>query len=147
MRFRAITSSDEMWNNVRNYAYDCSWRAGKSLAGLMDEGGFSDWERVIAVMDDEEKICGFCTVVKKDCIPDFEYFPNIGYVFVDEEHRGNRVSQKLLDYAMEYLKGVGFAKVYLVSDHENFYEKYGFVEIGKVMAPWGTEEKIYMHDV
>lgn len=68
-------------------------------------------------------------------------------MFVDEEHRGNRVSQKLLDYAMKYLKGVGFEKVYLVSDHENFYEKYGFVEIGKVMAPWGAEEKIYMHDV
>ena len=48
---------------------------------------------------------------------------------------------------MKYLKGVGFEKVYLVSDHENFYEKYGFVEIGKVMAPWGAEEKIYMHDV
>ena len=147
MRFRVITSSDEMWNNVRNYAYDCSWRAGKSLANLMDEGGFSDWERVIAAMDDEEKICGFCTVAKKDCIPDLEYFPYIGYVFVGEEHRGNRVSQKLLDYAMEYLKGVGFEKVYLVSDHENFYEKYGFLEIGKVMAPWGAEEKIYMHDV
>ena len=147
MSFRVITSSDEMWNNVRNYAYDCSWRAGKSLANLMDEGGFSDWERVIAALDDGEKICGFCTVVKKDCIPDLEYFPNIGYVFVDEAYRGNRISQKLLDYAMEYLKGVGFEKVYLVSDHENFYEKYGFVEIGKVMAPWGAEEKIYMHDV
>lgn len=59
MRFRVITSSDEMWNNVRNYAYDCSWRAGKSLANLMDEGGFSDWERVIAALDDGEKFADF----------------------------------------------------------------------------------------
>ena len=145
MKFITITSSDKMWQEVRVYAWNCSWRAGKSLAKLMDEDCFSDWERVITVVDDNGKICGFCTVVKKDCIPDLEYFPNIGYVFIDETYRGNRLSQKMLDYAMRYLKNIGFESVYLVSDHENFYEKYGFIVIGRKMAPWGTEQKVFTH--
>ena len=140
-----ITSSDKIWQKVRDYAHSCSWKAGKSLAKLMDEDNFSDWEKVITVLNDNEEICGFCTVLKKDCIPDLEYFPNIGYVFIDEAYRGNRLSQKMLNYAMDYLKRVGFEKVYLVSDHENFYEKYGFTVIGKKMAPWGSEQKLYMH--
>jgi len=45
---------------------------------------------------------------------------------------------------MDYLKTVGFDKVYIVSNHDNLYEKYGFVVIDRKIAPWGSEEKIYM---
>ena len=45
---------------------------------------------------------------------------------------------------MDYLKTVGFDKVYIVSDHDNLYEKYGFVVIDRKIAPWDSEEKIYM---
>lgn len=143
MNYKAITSSDEMWCKVRKYAEDCSWRAGKSLAHAMEQNGFEDWERVIVACD-HEKICGYCTVAKTDCIPNVDYTPYIGYMFVDEEYRGNRISQKLIQYAIDYLKSVGFEKVYIVSDHENLYEKYGFCVVDRKIAPWGSEEKIYM---
>lgn len=65
-------------------------------------------------------------------------------MFVDEEYRGNRLSQQLIQYAIDYLKTVGFDKVYIVSDHENLYEKYGFSVIDHKIALWGSEEKIYM---
>ena len=50
----------------------------------------------------------------------------------------------MIQYAMAYLKSVGFDRVYLVSDHENLYEKYGFTVIGQGKAYWGAMEKIYM---
>lgn len=143
MNIKAITSSDGMWNKVRNYAEGCSWKAGKSLASNMDNNAFCDWERVIVAVDNE-KICGYCTVAKTDCIPDVHYTPYIGYMFIDELYRGNRLSQQLICYAMNYLKSIGFDKVYIVSDHVNLYEKYGFFVIDRKMAPWGSEEKIYM---
>ena len=65
-------------------------------------------------------------------------------MFVDEEYRGNRLSQKLIQYSMDYLKSIGFDKVHIVSDHENLYEKYGFEIIDRKIAPWGSVEKIYM---
>ena len=146
MIIKAITASDEMWNKVKSYAYNCSWKAGKSLAKAMMNNDFKDWERVIVAFDNNE-ICGYCTVAKTDCIPNLIYTPYIGYLFVDEECRGNRLSQKLIVYSMKYLKSIGFNKVYLVSDHENLYEKYGFKVIDRKMSPWGSEEKIYIQEL
>lgn len=39
-----------------------------------------------------------------------------------------------------------YNKVYIVSDHENLYEKYGFHVIDRKIAPWGSEEKIYVQE-
>lgn len=146
MIIKVITASNEMWNKVKNYADSCSWKAGKSLANAMLNNGFKDWERVIVALNDDE-ICGYCTVAITDCIPDVHYTPYIGYLFVDEKWRGNRLSQRLIIYSMSYLKSVGFDKVYLVSDHENLYEKYGFDIIDRKMSPWGSEEKIYYQKI
>ncbi len=87
-----------------------------------------------------DKICGYC-------IPDLHYTPYIGYLFVGEKRRVNRLRQRLIIYSMSYLKSVGFDKLYLVSDHENLHEKYGFDVIGREMAPWGSEEKIYYQKI
>ena len=109
MIIKAITASNEMWNKVKIYADSCSWKAGKSLANAMMNNGFKDWERVIVALNDDE-ICGYCTVAITDCIPDVHYTPYIGYLFVDEKWRGNRLSQRLIIYSMSYLKSVGFDK-------------------------------------
>ena len=112
----------------------------------MQQNAFEDWERVIVALE-QRQICGFCTVAKTDCIPDLHYMPYIGYLFVGEEHRGARLSEKLIGCALQYLKTLGFAKAFLVSDHVDLYEKYGFCIIDRKMAPWGTEEKIYMKTI
>ena len=76
------------------------------------------WRVIVAL--DQQKICGYGTVSKTDCIPDICYPPYIGYLFVDEEYRGNRSIQKLIQYAIDYLKSIGFDRVHLISDHDNF---------------------------
>ena len=143
MEIKTMIPSDKLWPHVRNYAGSSSWSAGPALARAMDEQAFSDWERVIAAYEDE-RILGYCTVAKTDCIPNVPYTPYIGFVFVGEEYRGKRLSQKMILFACEYLRSSGFDRVYLVSDHENLYEKYGFRVIDRGTAFWGGEEKIYM---
>ena len=143
MNIKTIVVTDEMWERVKRYAENCSWKAGKSLANNMANNKFEEWERVIVAYDDKN-ICGYCTVAKTDCIPNVTYTPYIGFLFVGEEYRGQRLSQKLIEYSMNYLRSVGFDKVYIVSDHINLYEKYGFEVIDRKTAPWGSEEKIYM---
>lgn len=142
MIIEPVTYTDALWDEVKRYAAACSWRAGKSLAQEMQNHAFSDWERVF-VLHENGNIYGYCTVAKKDCIPDLTYTPYIGYLFVDEKKRGHRMGQKLIRAAMDYLRNVGFHEVYLVSDHENLYEKYGFSVICRAAAPWGAVEKIY----
>lgn len=146
MNFLLITADDNMWEKVRQFAANCSWGAGKSLSQNMSDNTFTDWERVVVALY-ENNIAGYCTVAKSDCISNVPYTPYIGYLFVDEKYRGHRLSQKLISYAMSYLRTLNFSQVFLVSDHENFYEKYGFKVIDKKPAPWGEMEKIYMREL
>lgn len=145
MEFKKLTIESKEWNAVSDYAKNCSWRAGQTLASLMNNRNFTDWERVI-IATEQDRIAGYCTVSRSDCIPDVSYTPYIRFLFVDEAYRGKRLSQKLIEHSMEYLKETGFKKVYLVSDHVNLYEKYGFEVIDKRIAPWGSLEKIYVRD-
>ncbi len=142
MEYLAITEASPIWNRVAAFAEACSWQAGKSLASAMREGSFQDWERVIVAVDGD-RIAGYCTAAKTDCIPDVPYTPYIGFVFVDEAYRGHRLSERMIAFASEYLRDAGFKEVYLTSDHENLYEKYGFQVIDRKRATWGAMEKIY----
>ena len=146
MTFELLTASSERWSSLIRYAEACPWSAGKALAQAMRKNEFSDWERVLAAVDGET-IRGYCTIAKTDCIPDVSYTPYIGFLFVDKACRGRRLSQQMIQFAMDYLKMLGFQAVYLVSDHENLYEKYGFRVIDRKKAFWGSEEKIYIHDL
>ena len=146
MNFIEITPTDDLWERVMRFAQNCSWNGGKSLFQRMCDNAFSDWERVIVALH-ENDIAGYCTVSKTDCIPNISYTPYIGFLFVDETYRGHRLSQKLISHAMTYLKSTGFHHVFWVSDHENLYEKYGFRVIDRKPAPWGEMEKIYMQEL
>ena len=64
MNIKPVTASDEMWENVKMYAENCSWRAGKSLANNMNNNAFTDWQRVIIAVD-KENICGFVLYQKQ----------------------------------------------------------------------------------
>ena len=128
MQIYSLVYEDELWLPLAEYAHNCSWRAGKFLAGEMRENRFSDWERVFVAREDET-IAGYCTLAKVDCIPNVPYTPYIGYVFVGEPFRGKRLSERLCISAMTYARSIGFYEVYLVSDQENLYEKYGFEKL------------------
>jgi len=67
-------------------------------------------------------------------------------MFVGENFRGNRISEKLILRALEYAKELEFEKVYLVSDQINLYEKYNFIKIEERFDLWGNKEKIYIHE-
>ncbi len=47
MYYKTITSWDELWYKVRNYAESCSWRAGKSLANAMDNNAFKSGKALL----------------------------------------------------------------------------------------------------
>ena len=138
----AVEMGGREWDALIDFAARCSWKAGPSLADEMRRNAFSEWERVFAAKSGGE-FAGFCTLAKEDCIKGIPYSPFVGYVFVAEKFRGRRLSQKLIEAAEEYARSLGFDRVYLISDHENFYEKYGFSVIERKAAPWGAMEKIY----
>ncbi|MDD3242996.1 MAG: GNAT family N-acetyltransferase [Eubacteriales bacterium] len=108
------------------------------MARRMDANAFQDWERVFTATQ-HGVIAGYCTLAKADCIPDVPYTPYIGFVFVGEAFRGQRLSERLIDAACAYARELGFDRVYLVSDHVGLYEKYGFEKADARPAPWDAQ--------
>ena len=142
MEIKSILPNDELWQGTMDYAKNCSWKAGSLLAKQMEENKFTEWEKVFVAVDDN-KIAGYCAFTKRDCIPDIEYSPYIGYIYVDEKYRGKRLSEKMTLAVMEYAKKMNFNEIYIVSDHVNLYEKYGFTKIDERKDSSNRDEKIY----
>ena len=128
------------------FAKQCSWDAGPCFAGYLEYDRYVGFERAAAAVDGDN-IAGYCNVLKEDCLPDLPYTPYIGFLFVDERYRGQRLSQKLLTFCEDYLRGLGFERVYLTTDHDNLYEKYGYVYLESHMADWGEIEKLYVKEL
>ena len=137
-----VEPESELWDRLIAYAENCSWSAGPYLAKMMREGQFIDWECVFAARIGGE-IAGYCTLTNKDCMPHLSYTPYIGFMFVGEPFRGKRLSQQLIQSALDDAKALGFSTVYLTSGEHGLYEKYGFVKTEDAKDCWGNDEQIF----
>ncbi len=145
MDIKMVTHEDEkLWKEVTEYAETCSWQpTGKHFSNKIKNNALHDWERVFVALE-HDVVIGFCALTKKSDALDIPYTPLIGFVFVGEKYRGNKMGEKLCVAAIAYAKEVGFEKAYLYTALVNFYEKMGFMKVGEIEAPWGETESIYM---
>lgn len=144
MEIYTLTSTHDKWESVAAFAEKCSWRAGKHLAELMRSDFFGDWERVFAAFENGEPV-GFCTLSEKDELdPKYSYSPLIGFVFVDEVHRGRRISGRMIEKVLEYAKSIGYDKVYIMSGERGLYEKYGFSYMGDYESIYGGTDQLFV---
>lgn len=143
MEIIAMTHGHELWEQTAAFAKNCSWRAAGLLTQLMLENRFKPWERVFVALEDE-KIIAFCTLTEKDEMPEeYDFSPFIGFVFVDDNHRGKRISEKLINTAADYAAGLGYRTLYIMSDHIGLYEKYGFEKIGEYKTIYGWVDLLF----
>jgi len=131
-----------LWKKTISFAQSCSWKAGPVLAERMKENAFQNWERVIVAVENDG-IVGFCTFTEKDELPEeYDYSPFIGFMFVDERYRGNRISEAMIRRVLSYAESIGFRTVYIMSGEHGLYEKYGFTVIGDYNTIYGTTDQL-----
>lgn len=147
MEIQALRPGDSLWSDVADFAEKCPWSAGKLLAKRMRKNDFGEQERVFVALD-ETNIAGFCTLSETDCLPDVDFSPYVGFVFVAQRYRGRRLSRDLIDAASDLAREQGHETLYLVSDHVGLYEKYGFTAIDHRPAPWDVSvtETVFARD-
>ena len=120
-----------------------SWEAVKEhTARVIQNWEFEEWETPFAAMADG-CIVGMVTIMKTDYYPLPEIYPWISTLFVSEEYRGRRISEKLIDFANEYAKGLGFDKTYIPSNHVGLYEKYGYRYVKDIVNYGGDTDRLY----
>lgn len=75
---------------------------------------------------DEDKIIGGMGVIENDFHDRKDLTPNVCAVYTQEEYRCKGIAGALLDMVVNDLKSKNITPVYLVTDHVNFYERYGW---------------------
>ncbi len=81
---------------------------------------------------------------KDECPDKYDFAPFVGFVFVDEAYRGQRLSGRMFDEAGSYAASLGYENIYVFSGEEGLYEKLGFVKLGDYETIYGGVEQLYL---
>ncbi len=142
-----MTQTHPYWNETMELAENCSWRAGPYLAQKMKDNDFHPLERVFAARVNG-KIAGFCTFAEKDELPEeYPFTPFIGFVFVAEPYRGNRLSELMIQNAILYARKLGYEKIYIMSGEIGLYEKYGFQKLGDYQTIYDSIDQLFVKSI
>ena len=73
-----------------------------------------------------ERIVGGCGVIENDFHDRPDLRPNVCAVFVEPEHRCLGIAGQLLAFVCRDFHDRGIDTLYLLTDHDHFYERYGW---------------------
>ena len=93
-----------------------------------------------------KRIIGGLGVIENDFHDRKDLAPNICAVYTEEDKRCNGVAGALLNYVCTDMKTKGLDRLYLVTDHTSFYERYGWEFLCMVQGDEGPDlTRMYIH--
>lgn len=98
------------------------------------------------VMLDGQKIIGGIGIIENDFHDRKDLTPNVCAVYVEPEYRCRGLAGRLLQRVCDDMAGRGIDTLYLLTDHTDFYERYGWEFL--CMAQGDGEEqpsRMYVH--
>lgn len=109
---------------------------------LTGKGAVPKW--YVAVEGD--RIIGGMGVIENDFHDRKDLTPNVCAVYTEEDRRGQGVAGALLNDVCEDMKNRGIDTLYLLTDHDSFYERYGWEFLCMAQGD-GEEEmsRMYVH--
>lgn len=99
--------------------------------------------RFYLLLRDSEPI-GCYGLVTNDFISRHDLYPWFAALYIEEGERGQQLGSLLLEHATEQTAEAGFSTLYLTTDHDGFYEKYGWKRMEDGYERDGTPAKIYI---
>lgn len=126
---------------------ESDWGAGQFLYELLKNQKLKEYvgeNTKVLMLVEGENLISFCTFADKDDIQPTELTPWIGWVYTFPDYRGHRYVGKLLLYAEELAKKDGIHNIYVSTNHNGLYEKYGY-EFYKMMKDMhGEDSRVYV---
>lgn len=96
------------------------------------------------VLNENNKIIAGAGVIDNDFHKRKDLTPNICALYVEKNYRGRSISKDLLAYIKEDLNNLAYKKVYLITDHIGFYEKYNWEYFDVVEDLDGEKIRMYV---
>ena len=147
IEIQKVDKNTYLAHDLLNFVENFSWLDVKEhTVKVIQNWEFEDWETPFVAMVNGQ-IVGMVTIMKSDYYPLPEVFPWISTLFVSETFRGNRISGKLIDFANEYAKDIGFNRTYIPTGHIGLYEKYGYCYIKDIVNYGGDTDRLYAKEL
>ena len=138
--------------DIENQAYwleqikTSDWGAGQFLYKLLKENELKklcgEQTRVLMLVE-EDKLVAFGTLAEKDDIQPTDLTPWVGFVYTFPEYRGHKYAGELLAYAEKLAAEDGMEYVYISTNHEGLYEKYGYAFYQMMKDIGGEDSRVY----
>ena len=147
LEIQKVDKDTEMADRLLDFVENFSWSEVKDhTLRTIKNWLFEEWETPFAATICG-RIVGMATIMKTDYYPLPEIYPWISTVFVNEEYRGQRISGKLIDFANEYAKELGFDRTYIPTEFVGLYEKYGYCYIKDIVNYGNGTDRLYVKEI
>jgi len=126
-----------LWGSDANYNfyYDAISHSSKSEHGL---------PRFYLLLDNGI-IAGCYALLTNDLVSRQDLVPWLGCLFVEPAYRGRQLGETLLKHGIQEAGRMGYEAVYLTTDHDAYYEKYGWIRIEDAYNLFGEQGRVYKH--
>lgn len=100
--------------------------------------------QVYVVFDTQGAMVGYYVLCVQEVIHhDPSLKPWLGIILVFDEYRGRKYSPLIIEHACQTAKESGFEELYLVTEHENYYERFSFDFLHAARYLTGEPTKLY----
>ena len=147
IELQKVNKGTPLANDLLNFVKNFSWLDVKEhMVRVLENWKFEEWETPFVAMKNG-RIIGMVTIMKSDYYPLPEIFPWISTLFVNEEYRGNRISERLIDFVNQYAKDIGFDKTYIPTEYVGLYEKYGYHYVKDIVNYGNGIDRLYVKEL
>lgn len=110
---------------------------------VREPGGVPQWFVIRDRKASGAPIIAGCGIIENDFHDRPDLMPNLCALYVEEAYRGRGVARRLLDHARMEAHHLGYETLYLITDHESFYEKCGWRHVGFANEEGGGKVRVY----
>lgn len=126
---------------------ESDWGAGQFLYELLKNEKLKQYvgeNTKVLMLVDGDNLVSFCTLADKDDIQPTELTPWIGWVYTFPNYRGSHNAGRLLSYAETLAKEDGMKNIYISTNHDGLYEKYGYEFFEMMKDIYGEDSRVYV---
>lgn len=132
---RAIKYIHGIWGSKENYMY--------YYDAIAHSSGSEESLPKFFLLLKEEKTIGCYGLIINDFISRHDLYPWFACLFIDEQERGKSLGKLLMEHGENEAKKCGFSTLYLTTDHDGYYERYGWLRIEDGYDLKGEKGRIY----
>lgn len=107
---------------------------------IQQKTGIPQW---YIILDEKKELIAGAGIIENDFHDRKDLSPNLCALYVEKKHRNQGIAKRLLDFARTDFGNMGFERLYLITDHTEFYEKCGFKFLTMVTGDDGNLERMY----